>query len=180
MKKSTLYYIDKKIREKKGDFKMSVYSKVRLKGFVTCEEILNFLVQKVDQTAKKSIDTIPCHDYDSVSGTFYFTKEGKILSIFYYYTSLNLKENYDYWVEKGLKDMVDTHTTELLANVDESSVNVMRMIVEHFGGWIDENDSDGRYYEPVTRNSDGTIKPVFRVTMEDIYEKFGGIVIIEN
>lgn len=43
-----------------------------------------------------------------------------------------------------------------------------------------ENDSDERYFEPVIKNPDGTIKPVFHVSMEDIYEIFRGVVIIDK
>lgn len=56
----------------------------------------------------------------------------------------------------------------------------MRDLVLQFGGWIDENDCDDEDYYPISKDADGNISPVLLVTMEDIYQKFGGVVIIKD
>ncbi len=57
---------------------------------------------------------------------------------------------------------------------------ILKKIVEHFGGWVDEDDCDDEPYYPLLKNKDGTIKPAIHVTMNDIYEKFGATVIIDK
>lgn len=54
----------------------------------------------------------------------------------------------------------------------------MKKIVTEFGGWLDENDCDDEPYYPVDKNPDGSIKPIIRVTMEEINTKFGDTVLI--
>ena len=56
----------------------------------------------------------------------------------------------------------------------------MRDLVSQFGGWIDENDCDDEDYYPISKDTDGNITPVILVTMEEIYQKFGGVVIIKD
>jgi len=161
---------------------MSVEVKVRLRGYVKAEEILNYLVQKIDPKAtmspiSKCEKTKENCDLYSEFTIFTFMTD-KNVSMSYYYTNDN-DENYEYWVEKGLKDMVDTANTRLSMYCNNYNINLMKNLVAEFGGWIDEKDSDDEYFYPVEKNSDGSIKPIFYVTMEDIYEKFGGIVIIK-
>ena len=59
-------------------------------------------------------------------------------------------------------------------------MEIIKEIVAHFGGgWIDENDCDDEDYYPIELNVDGSIKQVQYITMEDVYEKFGSVVIIK-
>jgi hypothetical protein len=60
------------------------------------------------------------------------------------------------------------------------SVEIIKDIVTHFGGWIDENDCDDKEFYPILKNEDGNIKPIIYITKEELYEKFGGIVIIKK
>lgn len=162
---------------------MSVSTTVRLNGYVTKEEILNFIKQKVNEnvTSRVTRETNESLGTFYESGYIFFANKDKSpLALFYFYQSENIKENYDYWVKKGLKNMVETHTTELIMSYSEDSIKIIRMIAEEFGGWIDEDDSDDRYFEPIIKNSDGSIIPVIHVTMKDIYEKFGAVVIIDD
>ena len=58
-------------------------------------------------------------------------------------------------------------------------MEIAKEIIAHFGGgWIDENDCDDKLFYPIETNPDGSIKPVQYVTMEDVYEKFGSVVVI--
>lgn len=155
---------------------MSVNVKVRLKENVEPEKIVNFLKEKYGGITRMDVKTTDYTEYKITSGYIFVSD----ICIFYYRPSINLYENYDYWVKKGLRDMVETHTTNLTAYCDERNKKVMYEVVKEFGGWIDYNDSDEEYYEPVVKKPDGSIKPVIYVTMEEINEKFGGIVIIKD
>lgn len=60
-----------------------------------------------------------------------------------------------------------------------NSIEIIKEIVAHFGGgWVDENDCDDKEYYPIEVNTDGSVKPIKYVTMKDIYEKFGSVVVI--
>lgn len=176
---------------------MGVDTKVRLNGRIKPEEILNFVKQKFDTNAKmskidesnlglKSEKDYVYESYDndpytkSWSTSICFNYKGENRNIFYVYSNYNAYENLAMYKKYGLESMVKSETTTLILGCWGTSVEIMRTIVEEFGGWIDENDCDDIQYEPVVKNPDGTIKPVIRVTIEEVYEKFGGIVIIDG
>lgn len=175
---------------------MGVDTKGLLKGKVDHEEVLNFIKQKYDQNAKSDVKKCDYgldakyewikQRYDDSgrwitwSGFITFNDEEDDTSIFYCYTNHNSYENLDYYSEYGLEDMVKSETTYLSMSRFGNSKETIKAIVSHFGGWIDEDDCDNEPFYPIEKNADGTIKPVIRVTMEEIYEKFGGIVIIDK
>lgn len=166
----------------------------RLLGRVKHEEILNFIKQRYDVNAKSDIKM---HNYGSLDGRD-FVKErydtsnewlvwyGRIdfkdvednRSLFYDYSNINSYENLEFYSKHGLEDMVKSETTFIDLNCWGNSVDIIKSIVEHFGGWIDENDCDDKEYYPIIKNDDGTIKQVVYVTMEDIYKKFDNSVVI--
>ena len=159
---------------------MGVDTHGKIKGHIKYEEIFNFIRQKYDKNAlcniKKSINSplegcdwrykINEHSEDNenwymISGRIDFNYHGEERSLFYVYDNLNSYENINFYSEHGL------------------SVEIVKEIVAHFGGgWVDENDCDDKEYYPVELNTDGNIKPVQYVTMADIYEKFGSVVVI--
>lgn len=99
--------------------------------------------------------------------------------MFYVYNNLNSYENINFYSEHGLKDMVLSETTYISLGFWGSSVEIVKEIVAYFGGgWVDENDCDDKEYYPIEVNTDGSIKPIQYVTMNDIYEKFGSVVVI--
>jgi len=175
---------------------MGVDTKGLLRGKVEHEEILNFIRQKFDEGAKSFIELKDYgsdikHDwikerYDNTgkwltwSGFIYFNDGTEDRSIFYCYTNHNSYENLDYYTEYGLEEMVKSETTYLSLSRYGNSKEIMKAIVSHFSGWIDEDDCDNEPYYPVIKNSDGSINPVIRVTMDEIYEKFGGVVLIQK
>lgn len=61
-----------------------------------------------------------------------------------------------------------------------NSEQIMENIVEEFGGYIDINDCDKEGYKMVKCEKSVQLRPVIHVTKEEINEKFGGIVIIDN
>ncbi len=177
---------------------MGVDTHGKIKGYIKYEEIFNFIRQKYDKNAvcniRKSINSplegcnwrykINEHSEDNenwytISGRINFNYHGEERSLFYVYDNLNNYENINFYSEYGLKDMVLAETTYISLSCWGSSVEIVKEIVSHFGGgWVDENDCDDKEYYPVELNSDENIKSVQYVTMEDIYEKFGSVVII--
>lgn len=165
----------------------------KLIGKVTVEEILNFLKQKYDNNATHNVKSrciIPLEkvtwkyapfsdseNYIVDDGYFSFNYYGRRRCLFYVYSNINSFENYDLYVEQGLKEMVDSETTFLSLGYDDDAVTIMKEIVTHFGGWIDENDCDDVPYYKIGKNEE-SIEPVKLVTMEEIYEKFGCVVSI--
>lgn len=175
---------------------MGVDTKGLLKGRVSPEDVLNFIRQTFDPN---SISHVKLNNYGDDSsyewikeryddsgewktwrGYIYFHDGVRDRSLFYCYTNHNSWENLKYYSEFGLEDMVKAETTHISLNKDESSIDDIKKIVTHFGGWIDEDDCDDELYYPILKNKDETIKPVIHVTMDDTYEKFGATVIIDK
>ena len=175
---------------------MGVDTKGKLKGYVSPQEVLNFIKQTIDSNAKSYVELkdygIAEYDwikerYDNTnkrlttSGFINFTsKQGEQRSLFYCYNNVNSYENLEYYSEYGLENMVKSETTDIMLGCYGDSVEVIKSIVTEFGGWIDENDCNDREYYPIEKDSNGNIKQVFHISMEDIYEKFGGVVIIDK
>lgn len=177
---------------------MGAATKGEIKGFVRHEEIINFIRQKYDKNATNDIKKTIYHpvseidwkykinehsedneNWYCISGRIDFDYHGEQRSVFYAYNNINSYENLDYYSKHGLKDMVLAETTYISFGYWGSSVEIAKEIIAHFGGgWIDENDCDDKLFYPIETNPDGSIKPVQYVTMEDIYEKFGSVVVI--
>ncbi len=177
---------------------MSTDTKGRIKGYIRHEEIFNFIRQKYDKMSRNHVEKyiykpikeinwaykINKHSEDnenwySIYGRIDFNYHGEERSLFYSYDNLNHFENVGYYSANGLKDMVLAETTYISLGCWGSSVEIVKEIVSHFGGgWIDENDCDDKEYYPIELNADGNIKPVQYVTMNEIYEKFGSVVVI--
>ena len=177
---------------------MGAATKGEIKGFVRHEEIINFIRQKYDKNDTNYINKtiyntvseidwkykINEHSEDNenwycISGRIDFDYHGEQRSVFYAYNNINSYENLDYYSKHGLKDMVLAETTYISFGYWGSSVEIAKEIIAHFGGgWIDENDCDDKLFYPIETNPDGSIKPVQYVTMEDVYEKFGSVVVI--
>ena len=71
-------------------------------------------------------------------------------------------------------------TTYISLSHDKEAIEIIKAITAHFGGWMDENDCDDISYREVipggSEGKNGEIKPVFYITMEELQEKYGGIV----
>ena len=175
---------------------MGVNTKGLLKGRVLPEDVLNFIRQTFDPNATSHVKLVnygsdsgyewirerydDSGEWKTWSGFIYFHDGVKDRGVFYCYTNHNSWENLKYYSDFYLEDMVKTETTYLSLNKDDSSVDDIKKIVAHFGGWVDEDDCDDEPYYPLLKNKDGTIKPAIHVTMNDIYEKFGATVIIDK
>ena len=177
---------------------MSIDTKGKIKGFVRHEDILKFIQKKWDKNAIDDVNkhiTCPISECDwkykinensednenwySIHGFIYFKYNDEDRMLFYNYSNLNSYENLEFYSKHNLKDRVETESTYLSLGCWGSSVEIIKEIVAHFGGgWIDENDCDDKEYYPIELDVDGNSKPVQYVTMNDIYEKFGSVVVI--
>ena len=172
----------------------------KIKGYVSAEEILNFIRQKYDPNAKSYVTrdrTYPINEVTwkykfnehSKDNDYWYTEDGYITftykdeqrQLFYVYSNINSFENEDYYENLGLLDMVKAETTSLSLGCWGSSVEIITELVAQFGGgWVDNNDCDSEEYYPVELNVDDSIKPVIVITRQELYDKFGGIVIIKE
>jgi hypothetical protein len=167
---------------------MSVDTKGRLNGYIEPEQVLNFIKQKYDSEAKINIDITnygKLKDTDEnewivESGFIYFKGKEHDRMLSYYHSNQIDNSNYNYYCDKGLKELATTETTSISLGCDDEAKEIIKAIIVEFGGWYDANDCDDIDFEPIVKNSDGTIKPVFHISMNDIYEKFGGVVIIDK
>lgn len=146
---------------------MGVDTKGLLKGKVPPEEVLNFIRQTFNPNAKSHVKLSNYGDdsgfewikerYDNSgewktwSGFIEFNDGARDRGLFYCYTNHNTWENLKYYSEYGLEDMVKTETTYISLNKDDSSIDIIKKIVSHFGGWIDENDCDDEPYYPLLK-----------------------------
>lgn len=175
---------------------MGVCTKGRLNGYVKPEYILNYIKQKYDLNALMKISV---HDFgkksdmDFIVKTFddserWITEEGRISfmdgndprELVYYHDNILERDEFEYFKSTGIEELTKQETTGVSLGAWGRSVDIMKDIVSQFGGWIDENDSDDQSFYPILRSEDENITPVFHVTMQEVYEKFGGVVIIDK
>jgi hypothetical protein len=140
---------------------MGVDTKVRLKGHVKNQDILEFIRNTYDKDAYVSnwrvdnFDEIPSikERYDD-SGrwltevcfiVFKHPKDG-LREMFYMHSNVNFHENLEYYEQFNLTDMVKSEVTYLSLGHWASSVDILKTIAAHFGGWLDENDCDDNPY----------------------------------
>ncbi len=169
-----------------------------LKGKVLVEDLLNIIRQKIDPNARitsSKFNTIGSDSdcsfiekrYDDTglwliyNGNILFNDGVNNRTIFTTYTNHNSYQNLDYYKRYyGGEEMVKSETTYISTPAGNKSVEIMKEIMSIFGGWMIENDSNEPlvFYE-IDKNESNDVKPAIHVTMRDIYEKFGGIVIID-
>ena len=172
----------------------------RIKGYISHEDICNFIHQKYDKNVKNGVSKkIYCQiskcDFDFkinehsqdmnnwyiTSGFICFKYHDICTSIFYDYSNLNTLENLEYYSSKGLRELVETETTYISMRCCNESVKIIKEIVAHFGGgWVDNDDCDTEDYYPISVDVDGNIEPVRYVTMDEVRKIFGNNVVIKD
>lgn len=173
---------------------MSVSTIGYAKGKIRYQEILDFIRQKYDKTATAKIETTSqklssiTWDYekfnsddstwDITSGFISFEFNGTKRMLFYMYDNLKHMESVEDFEENGNADLAHANKTYFSMGQDNDAIKILTDIISQYGGWIDTNDCDDISFIKITKNPDENIKPVVFVTMEDIYEKFGGYVYI--
>lgn len=171
----------------------------RIKGFVSHEAIMNYIYQKWDKNVTTDVSKqyrAPLSEVtwkhkvnrDDDNGLMYktygninFSYNGEMRNLFYAYDNVNHLENLEYYKDLGLEDMVLSETTYLNLSAWGSSVEMIQELVAHFGGgWVHDNDCGDKNPYPVEPDGNGGIKPVIYVTRQELYDKFGGIVVIKD
>ena len=166
----------------------------KIKGKIEPEQILDFIKENYDKKSAMSgmtveKDKISECGYDTIyvydkNKEYYISKSGIICNsiiddLFYSYSNMNFYSDLKYYEYRGLSDMVGVETTYVGMPASNKSVEIIKSIIANFGGgWIDENDCDDDDYYYVDGN--GNVKSVKHVTLEEVYEKFGEIVVIDN
>lgn len=146
---------------------MSIETQGNLRGRVPAVKILEFIKRNFDENATMHISErkYPSENYGNLikvhygddfshitefSGFINFHQEdGTKRNLYYFYRDVNTYENYDYYVKNNLQEMVVSETTRISLGCFGDSVKIIKAIVEHFGGWIDENNCDDEEYYPI-------------------------------
>lgn len=124
---------------------MSVDTHGRIKGHISIYDLADYIKEKYGSARIGDI-TKREDKPDYLYGIIDF-KDGNDCRIMSYYYNPESKENYEYWVQHGLKEMVDAKTTNLTLSCWGNSEVIIKDIISHFGGgWLDANDCDDTYY----------------------------------
>lgn len=139
---------------------MGVSTIGKIKGFIGPSDIIDYVKKMYGGVAEYSIErhnvcsleelglkyVVNEHSDDkdnwySISGHIKFWHNGELVTLFYSYDNINIIEDEDMYVARGLKDMLLSETTYIDTIFDEGSIEIVKDIVTHFGGgWINEND----------------------------------------
>lgn len=138
---------------------MSIDVVGRLRGKIPLEEVLKYVQERYDKNAYiygkrhyrpsfiATNDVKAFFGKDGVctitSASIMFAYKGAGHYIRYYYMDANTWEELDKYGALGLEDMVKSEKTEISSKADNSMKDIIKSIVEHFGGWFQENDYDG-------------------------------------
>lgn len=159
---------------------MSVGTKGLLKGRIDIEEVANIIKNKFKteyiriEKEKDNVYNIEGKEFRSEYGRIFFNYKGdnRILRWGFSTSQSDIKQH----------DEVNQENiyTQISLGYWGDSEKIITEIVKEYGGYIDKNDCDDIDYEPIEVDSNGNIIPVIHVTMTDIYEKFGAIVVIDK
>lgn len=170
----------------------------KLIGHIYPEQIFDFVknnfdpnaTMKSETTIYDSIDDLPFVEevYDDSGlwktkyGYIYFTYKNENRKISYFYDNINSYDNLDYYTEKNLADMVKAETTYISLGSWGASVEIIKAITSYFGGWLDENDCDDKdpYWIKGSHSVSDKDYSIIHVTRDQLNEKFGGVVVIDN
>lgn len=147
----------------KEGIKMSTDTVGRIKGYITAEEICEYIKKCWDKTAesnviRNNISSIQNITWDYLvnehsenseywyadTGIIKFCYKGQERWLHYCYNNLNHFENLKYYKNLGLEEMERSEYTNLILAYFEDSAAIMQDIIKYFGGgWLDESDEDG-------------------------------------
>lgn len=174
---------------------MSASVVMRLDGKIDFENIFSWIKNNIDEEAtmlpyKKyyfngsEISTLIKEKYDdepsyTISNFINFTYKNQKMNLFVFYSNINTYDNLEYYTEYRLDNMVKSETTSLNMYCNNESQEVAQKIISAYGGWIDYNDCDEEPFVRVDKGSE-VHKKIRHVTLQDIYNAFGEIVIIDR
>ena len=145
---------------------MSVDTRGYIKGWVSDKEIVKLLkymygvnaVSEVKDYTKEYLSDIkwPVHKFhyegkDTKHWEFhgfinFEMPNGEKRQLFYHYSNAMDKSDDAYYISKGLEKMVFSDRTYICLGCWGSSKEIIRGIIEHYGGWFDENDCDDKSF----------------------------------
>lgn len=153
---------------------MTVDTKGLLKGDVSHIEIIEFLKKKFN-TENITHDIVKYPTFTKFylkpiyHGCIQIETKNEHRSMFY----ISGKPK-----DESYTEVDDGEYTYISLGHNELAEEIIESIVTEFGGYIDYNDCDDEGFIPVAK--EGRFKPIRRVTMKEIYEKFGEVVIITD
>lgn len=153
---------------------MSVDTKGLLKGNVSHIEIIEFLKKKfgiteIDHSVKSGGVFEKVYDKIMYDGYIYFKYKEEHRSMFY----ISCKPK-----DESYTEVDDGEYTYISLGHNELAEEIIESIVAEFGGYYDRNDCDDEGFVAIEK--EGRFKPIRRVTIEEVYEKFGEVVIITD
>ena len=87
---------------------------------------------------------------------------------------------YLHFTYEGEERMLYYYTPYLSLSYGLDSIAIMKLIAKEFGGWLTENDCDEDKEPYHIEKSTGITAIVRKVTLQEVYDKFGEIVIIKD
>lgn len=148
---------------------MSVDTKAKFLGKLDADALLGFIKENIDPNAESTIETeereIHSKYHDEViflgkkngvenmtSGFIHFTYNGEIRSLYYLHRDIIWveKDSFEQNIKQGTPEL-NGEVTQLSLGYNATAVEVMKKIVEFFGGYIQENDCSGKWFHKVEK-----------------------------
>jgi hypothetical protein len=143
---------------------------------IDIEEVYNFILNTYDKNAVLDKDASPADRLPL--GSIYF-KDGEDQRRLFCCNNEDITKFSPEYPELNFSDDVHSYLWVSLGYW-KNSVEIIKNIINHFGGYVDENDCDDEGWYYLGENPNNTIPSIIKVTMKDIYEKFGGVVVITD
>lgn len=148
---------------------MSVDTKAKFVGKLDAEALLVFIKENIDPNAESTIKTeertVALKFHNEIiflgkkngvekltSGFIHFAHNGEIRSLHYYHhdTVWLDKDSFEQNIKQGTPEL-NSEVTELSLLFNTTAVEVMKKVVEFFGGYIQENDCSGEWFHKVEK-----------------------------
>lgn len=156
---------------------MSCDSRGLLVGCVEIEVIAEIVANKIGNVLeyKNNINMFSPSDNSIIkSGCIIFETNGIKRMLHCFFNSSQSDMQCEDNIDKSLI------YTQISIGAWGNSEEIIENIVGEFGGYIDRNDCDGIGYEKVECEKSIQLRPIIHVSMDEVNEKFGGIVIIDK
>lgn len=158
--------LKEKLKKENDDKYIDSSTVVRLKGHIPLEQIIKYIKENIDKYNCSDYgiseepydgdmsDIIEMYGTEKIPATYtaliYFNNNiGDRMDLFYIYSNFKSydQEELNYYCKDGLEEMVKSEYTELIADYNYDSLEILKDIVSVFGGWIDEIvDDDIPFY----------------------------------
>ena len=148
---------------------MSVDTNAKFLGKLDAEALLGFVKENIDPNAKSAIETeeseIHSKYHDEIiflgekkgvenrtDGYIHFTYNGENRSLYYLHRDIIWvdKDSFEQNIKQGTPEL-NSEVTELSLLFNTTAVEVMKKVVEFFGGYIQENDCSGEWFHKVEK-----------------------------